>query len=126
MKNTTVKMTKNERENFIFDSIMAKYNNDGSNIDLIDQIQLLDIIRPNMHKSGKIENISSFDSAVLTCSFCQKMHENGKHDLGSAGEANPYKGGIDEGLIGPEYYSSPEAGPAVIERRTIMELEDAA
>lgn len=61
------------------------------------------------------------DRIVIT-----RYDENGKHDLGSAGEANPYKGGIDEGLIGPEYYSSPEAGPAVIERRTIMELEDAA
>ena len=80
MKNATVKMSKNERENFIFNSIMSKYNNDGSNIGLIDQLQLLDIVRPNMHKSGKIENISSFDSAVLTCTFCQKMHENGKHD----------------------------------------------
>lgn len=80
MKNTNIKMTKNERENYIFDSIMSKYNNDGSTIDIIDQIQLLDIIRPNMHKSGKIENISSFDSAVLTCTFCQKMHENGKND----------------------------------------------
>lgn len=66
MKNTNIKMTKNERENFIFDSIMSKYNHDGSSIDLIDQLQLLDIVRPNLHKSGKIENISSFDSAVLT------------------------------------------------------------
>lgn len=70
----TVKMSKNEKENYIFNSIMEKYNFDGSNIDLMDQIQLLQIIKPNMHKSGKIENISSFDSAVLTCTFCQKMH----------------------------------------------------
>lgn len=76
INNNQVKMTKNERENYIFNSIMEKYNFDGSNIDIIDQIQLLQIIKPNMHKNGKIENISSFDSAVLTCSFCQKMHSN--------------------------------------------------
>lgn len=52
INNNQVKMTKNEQENYIFNSIMEKYNFDGSNIDLIDQIQLLQIIKPNMHKSG--------------------------------------------------------------------------
>jgi glycerophosphoryl diester phosphodiesterase/predicted phosphodiesterase len=42
---------------------------------------------------------------------------NGRHVLGAAGEANPYKGGIDEGLIGSEYYSKETESPATINRR---------
>ena len=64
------------------------------------------------------------DRIVIT-----RYDENGKHGLGSAGEADPYKGGIDEGLIGPEHYSGQTASPAVIERRTVqeqVELQDAA
>ncbi len=58
-----------------------------------------------------------------------RYDENGKHVLGSAGEADPYKGGIDDGLIGPQYYSKATAGPAVTERKAPQkqeELQDAA
>lgn len=55
-----------------------------------------------------------------------RYDDKGKHDLGSAGEADPYKGGIDEGLIGTEHYSKPAGSPSVTERRTVSELKDAA
>ena len=62
---------------------------------------------------------------TLTCSVISiyndrieisRYDENGQHDMGSAGEANPYKGGIDNGLIGTEYYSKTIPGTAVIKR----------
>ena len=64
------------------------------------------------------------DRIVIT-----RYDENGVHDLGSAGEADPYKGGIDSGLIGSEYYSGATASPAVTARRVMTEqetLQDAA
>ena len=75
---------------------------------------------------------------TLTCSVIEiysdriviiRYDENGAHALGSAGEADPYKGGADDGLIGPEHYSTETTGPAVIERRAAEEqdvLRDAA
>lgn len=52
---------------------------------------------------------------------------NGRHVLGAAGEANPYKGGIDEGLIASEYYSKETDSPATIERKAAGDaLDDAA
>ena len=62
---------------------------------------------------------------TLTCSVISiyndrieisRYDENGPHDMGSAGEADPYKGGIDNGLIGTEYYSKTIPGTAVIKR----------
>jgi hypothetical protein len=53
-----------------------------------------------------------------------RYDENGKHALGSAGEADPYKGGIDDGLIGSQYYSKPAASPAVIDRKAPQEQEE--
>ncbi|MBQ3371242.1 MAG: metallophosphoesterase [Mogibacterium sp.] len=70
---------------------------------------------------------------TLTCSVIEiysdrivitRYDENGVHALGSAGEADPYKGGVDDGLIGPEHYSTETASPAVIERRTVKEQEE--
>lgn len=70
---------------------------------------------------------------TLTCSVLEiyddrivitRYDENGVHALGSAGEADPYKGGVDDGLIGPEHYSTETASPAVIERRTVEEQEE--
>jgi hypothetical protein len=58
---------------------------------------------------------------TLTCSVIEiygdrieiaRYDENGQHDTGSSGEADPYNGGIDDGLIGPEYYSRAEADRA--------------
>jgi len=72
---------------------------------------------------------------TLTCSIIvvyndkieiKRYDKSGRHHLGSAGEPDPYKGGIDSGLIGPEHYSKTSAGPAVIERKTVMEMKDAA
>ena len=54
-----------------------------------------------------------------------RYDENGQHDTGSAGEADPYKGGIDKELIGPEYYSVKEADRAVIERKSAADASDA-
>ena len=62
---------------------------------------------------------------TLTCSIISiyddrieiaRYDESGRHNLGGAGEADPYKDGIDEGLIGPEYYSKAVKSPAVITR----------
>lgn len=41
----------------------------------------------------------------------------GVHELGHAGEADPYKGGIDAGLIGPEHYSAETGSPQEIKRK---------
>ena len=37
--------------------------------------------------------------------------------LGSDGAADPYKGGIDEGLIGPEKYSRAVPSPQQVDRK---------
>lgn len=42
----------------------------------------------------------------------------GVHQLRGQGEGDPYKGGIDSGLIGSEYYSTALDSPFVITRRT--------
>lgn len=51
------------------------------------------------------------DKVVVT-----RYDTGGTHVLGAAGEADPYRGGIDEGLIGPEHYSKETAGPAAMKR----------
>lgn len=53
------------------------------------------------------------DRIVIT-----RFDQRGVHVLGAAGEADPYRGGIDEGLIGPEHHSKETAGPAVIKRKS--------
>lgn len=62
---------------------------------------------------------------TLTCSVIEiyddrieitRYDESGRHSLGSDGEADPYKGGIDEGLIGPEHYRKALPETEVIER----------
>ncbi len=64
---------------------------------------------------------------TLTCSVIEiypdrieitRYDENGQHNTGSAGEADPYKGGIDAGLIGAEYYSKASEGAAVSARKS--------
>lgn len=52
------------------------------------------------------------DRIVIT-----RYDTEGRHVLGAAGEADPFKGGIDEGLIGPEYYSKENAGPVTLKRK---------
>ena len=70
---------------------------------------------------------------TLTCSIIEiyddrieitRYDEDGQHNIGSAGEADPYRGGIDDGLIGPEHYSRTDADRAVIERKTAPDASD--
>ena len=60
---------------------------------------------------------------TLTCSVLEiyqdrieitRYDADGTHALGSDGEGDPYKGGIDSSLIGPEHYSTEHESPAVI------------
>lgn len=51
------------------------------------------------------------DRIVLT-----RYDSEGVHDLGSAGAADPYRGGIDAGLIGEESYSKETPSPQEINR----------
>ena len=46
-----------------------------------------------------------------------RYDSEGMHDLGSDGAGDPYKGGIDEGLIGPEKYSRAVASPQQVMRK---------
>ena len=46
-----------------------------------------------------------------------RYSEDGLHQLGSDGEANPYMGGIDAGLIDTKYYSKRTESPQHIERK---------
>ena len=46
-----------------------------------------------------------------------RYDSDGVHDLGSDGAADPYKGGIDEGLIGPEKYSRAVPSPQQVARK---------
>lgn len=49
---------------------------------------------------------------------------DGLHDLGAAGEADPYKGGIDAGLIDSNYYSKQIASPQHIKRKCVSSDAD--
>ena len=74
---------------------------------------------------------------TLTATVCEvykdrieitRYDTEGRHVLGAAGEANPYKDGIDKDIIGQEYYSKETESPAVIKRKDVKEeaLDDAA
>ncbi|MBR0468765.1 MAG: metallophosphoesterase [Mogibacterium sp.] len=52
------------------------------------------------------------DELIIT-----RYSAEGIHPLGWQGEADPYKGYIDAGLIGEEYYSKQVPGPVSIERK---------
>ena len=78
------------------------------------------------------EDIKAHKSAdeTLTCSAIdiykdrieiRRYDETGPHILGAAGAGNPYKGGIDEGLIDSKYYSKEIKGPAIIERKRAVD-----
>ena len=54
-----------------------------------------------------------YDSRIVVTRY----DGNGVHVLGHAGEANPYKGGIDAGLIAPEFYSEETGSPQEIVRK---------
>ena len=80
---------------------------------------------PYEYSSGADSPYRAADE-TLTCTVCEihpdrieinRYDSDGRHVLGAAGEANPYKGGIDEGLIGTEHYSKETSGTAVIKRK---------
>lgn len=71
------------------------------------------------------ENPEDFAAAdeALTATVCEVYEDrieiarydaNGHHVLGAAGAENPFKGGIDEGLIDSKYHAKETSGPAVI------------
>lgn len=75
---------------------------------------------------------------TLTATVCEiypdrieiiRYDKDGRHVLGSTGAANPYKSGIDEDLIGSEYYSKETQSPAIINRKASendIEIDEAA
>lgn len=78
--------------------------------------------------AGEAGQYHAADEA-LTCTAAEiygdriviaRYDREGRHILGAAGEADPYKGGIDDGLIGPEHYSEETAGPVTIKRKSVF------
>ena len=53
-----------------------------------------------------------------------RYSKDGLHQLGSDGEADPYKGGIDAGLIEAGYYSKRTESPQHIERKNKEKPEE--
>ena len=85
-------------------------------------------------EAGNADRYHAADE-TLTCTVAEiyrdrivitRYDESGVHVLGAAGEGNPYKDGIDEGLIGAEYYSKETAGPAIIRRTAVRDNVKAA
>ena len=78
--------------------------------------------------AGEADQYHAADEA-LTCTVAEiyddrivitRYDREGRHILGAAGEADPYMGGIDDGLIGPEHYSGETAGPVTIKRKSVF------
>jgi len=61
-----------ENELFTVANILEKSNNE---ITAAERFMLLKIYRPAFHKSGKIENIMSYDSTATNCEFCAAMRK---------------------------------------------------
>ncbi len=70
-------MTLIERDSLVISSILEKGQN---NITDIDKVQALQILQMNYHDSGKIEGCFSCDSSCHGCEFCQNMREKGKNN----------------------------------------------
>ena len=82
---------------------------------------------PEELEAGKLDQYRAADE-TLTGSLCQiwpdrlvitRYAGDGPHALGGDGAADPYKGGIDAGLIGEEHYAHRVDGPAVVERKAV-------
>lgn len=80
---------------------------------------------PDEKNSGKLEQYSAADE-TLTGVVCEIMPEeliltrysaDGIHQLGAEGEGNPYRGGVDEGLIAEANYSRRTDSPQHIQRK---------
>lgn len=77
---------------------------------------------PEELEAGDLDKYRAADE-TLTATVCEiwpdrmdltRYSADGVHPLGWAGEADPYKGGIDKGLIGEEYYSQKTESPQTI------------
>lgn len=80
---------------------------------------------PTERAAGRLEEFSAADE-TLTGTVAEvyrdrivitRYDSEGVHALGSAGAADPYKGGIDEGLISESSYSKETPSPQEIARR---------
>ena len=71
---------------------------------------------------------SGYDAAdmTLTGTVCEvwpdrlvltRYDSEGVHNIGADGEGNPYKGGIDEGLISSDHYSTAMKSPQTVTRK---------
>jgi len=100
---------------------------DGSTTDSFDEEKLaftyMNAGYTGYYNNGESDEIS--EDEELTASVIEiyknrivitRYDADGEHALRADGRADPYKGGIDEGLIGPEYYSSRMESPAEIRR----------
>ena len=75
-------------------------------------------------KKGRLGDYAAADETlpVTTCEILPdelvitRFSTEGQHPLRWKGEADPYKGGIDAGLIGSEFYSTRRESPAHIRR----------
>ena len=80
---------------------------------------------PEEYDAGDPDRYSAADGTLTGTVFevydgrivVTRYDGNGVHLLGHAGEADPYKGGIDAGLIAPEFYSEETGSPQEIERK---------
>ena len=80
---------------------------------------------PEELEAGTVSEYEAADEALTGTTFevypdrvvITRYDKEGVHALGSAGEADPYKGGIDEGLIPEEVYSRETGSPQSLPRR---------
>ena len=82
---------------------------------------------PEELDNGTVENYTASDE-TLTATICEvfpdelvitRFSTDGKHPLCWDGEGNPYKNGIDEGLISSEFYSKQvESSTHIVRRHT--------
>lgn len=80
---------------------------------------------PEEHNAGATSEYSAADETLTGTVFevygdrvvITRYDGSGVHALGSEGEGDPYKGGIDAGLIEEEKYSSETASPQTVARK---------
>ena len=80
---------------------------------------------PEEYDAGRAGEYEAADGTMTGTTFriypnrveIGRYDKDGAHVLGAAGEADPYKGGIDKGLIGEEYYSVETGTGETVQRR---------
>jgi hypothetical protein len=83
---------------------------------------------PDEYEAGLAGEYSAADETLTGTVFeiyadritVTRYDADGVHVLGHAGEADPYKGGLDEGLIFEEDYSVETNSPQDVPRRAHM------